>query len=174
MVILIVAFRQGCRAHCDRGKVIRMFFLLRAAFWLSLVVLLLPAGAPSDATVRQISAAETFGAAQTVVSDVSGFCTRNPQTCEAGGAALQQFGAKAQYGVTLLHGYLGKLTGNEAQLHDSNAQQVATKHPPADPARPGAVQAFTQNGLAIPMPSDVALQTGTIGDLIIEAAGNGE
>ena len=148
-----------------------MFFLLRAAFWLSLVVLLLPADVPSQATHEQISAADTVGAAQTLVTDMSGFCGRNPDACEAGGAALRQFGAKAQYGAKLLYGYLGTLTGDDSAVGDSSVRERVAAPSPADPAHTGVMQVFAPNGIVVPAPSEVALQTGTIRDLIVEAAG---
>lgn len=78
-----------------------MFFLLRAAFWLSLVILLIPAD-PSDTPssgAKPVSTFEAMGAAQSAYDDVKGFCGRNPAACEVGRSALDTFGAKARTGV---------------------------------------------------------------------------
>jgi Family of unknown function (DUF5330) len=88
-------------------------FLIRAAFWLSLVIMLIPTGESntggsqaSDST--DISAYEAISVAQTTVSDLAGFCDRNPQTCETGSAALKVFGQKAQYGARKLYEYIAE------------------------------------------------------------------
>ena len=51
-----------------------MFFLLRMAFWLMLICLLLPGS--SEDNRRLITSAEK------TVNDVRGFCQRNPQVCD--------------------------------------------------------------------------------------------
>lgn len=88
-------------------------FLLRTAFWLSLVILLLPTGqhAGEDADTAQnpgVTASDAFDVARSAYSDLSGFCDRNPQTCETGSAALRTFGQKAQYGARMVYEYLAE------------------------------------------------------------------
>lgn len=126
-----------------------MFFILRAAFWLSLVVLLLPADESADGQVAQVSTGEAITVAQTFVSDVTGFCARNPQACETGQSVLRTFGSKAQYGAKLVYGYLGEVTGRRwrgraAQCsHHERAHRAHRHHPPGNllaadsPDRPG-------------------------------------
>ena len=75
-----------------------MFFLIRTAFWLSLVIMLLPADVKSGAEAPRVTVIETLVAARSAVADMSGFCGRNPQTCVTGHAALQVFVGKARYG----------------------------------------------------------------------------
>ncbi|HLN10249.1 MAG TPA: DUF5330 domain-containing protein, partial [Xanthobacteraceae bacterium] len=73
-----------------------MRFLLRVAFWLSVVVLLVP-GAPSDRTpTPQVGATEAVSAATAAWSDMRQFCTRQPETCTVGAQAAAQFGRKAE------------------------------------------------------------------------------
>jgi len=82
-----------------------MFFLLRAAFWLSLVVMLLPTdGSLKDG--ERVSAFETVGFARSVISDLGGICERSPDVCETGGKLARTFGAKARYGAEKLYDYL--------------------------------------------------------------------
>ncbi len=85
-----------------------MFFLLRVAFWLSIVVLLLPApaGQRADPNKPQVSTLETLGAAKTALEDASGFCKRKPEACETGSHAMQAFGQKAQHGAKMLYDFL--------------------------------------------------------------------
>jgi hypothetical protein len=85
-----------------------MRFLIKAAFWLAIVVLLLPAdsarrGEPARAQVGPI---EALGAAQAAVEDASGFCSRQPEACAIGSQAFQTFGEKAQHGAKLLYEFL--------------------------------------------------------------------
>ena len=85
-----------------------MFFLLRVAFWLSVVVLLLPAPADqrADPNKPQVSTLETLSVAKTAFEDARGFCARKPEACETGSHALQAFGQKAQYGAKILYEFL--------------------------------------------------------------------
>ena len=79
-----------------------MFFLLRVAFWLSLVILLIPAD-PQIAAERgqghEVSTFQAIDAAQSAYSDVKGFCGRNPTACDVGRVALDTFAAKAKTGA---------------------------------------------------------------------------
>ncbi|WP_428700310.1 DUF5330 domain-containing protein [Stappia sp.] len=91
-----------------------MFFLLRSAFWIGLILLLLPIDTGSEETSGTgINPVTAFFAAQSTISDLSGFCERNPQTCETGGQAITQIGAKAKVSAKMLYDYLdedGNLT----------------------------------------------------------------
>ncbi len=80
-----------------------MFFLLRVAFWLSIVLVLLPSGDyQPKAAAPSIGAADAIGAATAAVSDMSGFCQRQPEACEVGGQAAVALGQRAQAGARLL------------------------------------------------------------------------
>ena len=85
-----------------------MFFLLRVAFWLSIVIILLPSAPTSknESGRSPINAAEAIGAAQAAVKDARGFCTREPEPSETGSQALHSFGQKAQQGAKLLYEFL--------------------------------------------------------------------
>jgi hypothetical protein len=83
-----------------------MRFLIKVAFWLTIVVLLLPADSAKQGQATQVGALEALGAAQAAVEDASGFCARNPDACEVGSQAFQTFGEKAQHGARLLYEFL--------------------------------------------------------------------
>lgn len=77
-----------------------MFFLMRMAFWLGLVLVLLPTEKNPDAEkLPQIGASEAVSAATGVVSDMTQFCVRQPATCEIGGQAATVIGHRAQAGA---------------------------------------------------------------------------
>jgi hypothetical protein len=81
-----------------------MFFLLRMAFWLGLVLVLLPRDkTPDSQKAPQIGAAEAVQAATAAVSDVSQFCKRQPAACEVGGQAATVIGQRAQDGARKLY-----------------------------------------------------------------------
>ncbi len=95
-------------------------FLLRAAFWLSVVVMLLPADSNTGDKAPRVSALEALSAAQSTVSDISQFCDRNPDVCVTGGSAFHVFADKVRFGAKMLYGYFGD------------------KEPPADASRGGS------------------------------------
>ena len=81
-----------------------MSFLLRMAFWLGLVVVLLPREkTPVADKAPQINASEAVSAATAAVSDMSQFCKRQPQACEVGGQAATVIGQRAQDGARQLY-----------------------------------------------------------------------
>ena len=81
-----------------------MFFLLRMAFWLGLVLVLLPREkTPESDKVPQIGASEAVSAATAAVSDMGQFCKRQPAACEVGGQAATVIGQRAQDGARKLY-----------------------------------------------------------------------
>jgi hypothetical protein len=72
-----------------------MFFLIRTAFWLSIVIMLLPT---PDSMKQEggVGATQAISAASATMTDMKQFCVRQPDTCEIGSQALTQFGHKAQ------------------------------------------------------------------------------
>ncbi|MFL6791598.1 MAG: DUF5330 domain-containing protein [Bradyrhizobium sp.] len=81
-----------------------MFFLLRMAFWLGLVLVLLPREkTPESEKLPQIGASEAVSAATAAVSDMSQFCKRQPTACEVGGQAATAIGQRATEGARKLY-----------------------------------------------------------------------
>lgn len=97
-------------------------YIIRTAFWISAIILLLPAG--NETLPEQedhpgktaVSATETIGAAVSAVGDIADLCNRQPAICETGSAAWQVFQSKARYGVSVLYDW--------AQGEDSPADAV--------------------------------------------------
>jgi hypothetical protein len=81
-----------------------MFFLLRMAFWLGLVLVLLPRDkTPQSEKLPQIGASEAVQAATAAVSDMTQFCKRQPAACEVGGQAATAISQRAQGGARKLY-----------------------------------------------------------------------
>jgi hypothetical protein len=81
-----------------------MFFLLRMAFWLGLVLVLLPREkTPASEKLPQLGASEAVSAATAAVSDMGQFCKRQPLACEVGGQAATAIGQRAQEGARKLY-----------------------------------------------------------------------
>jgi hypothetical protein len=87
-----------------------MFFLLRVAFWLSIVLVLMPSGAPQP-NAPKIDAGDAVSAAFAAVSDMGSFCERQPEACEVGGKAAIAFGQRAQAGAKFLFEVLSDKMG---------------------------------------------------------------
>jgi hypothetical protein len=96
-----------------------MGFLIRTAFWLMIIVLLLP----TDETQRS----EVYGTAQAAVNDVATFCDRNPDTCARGKDAFAVFVQKAQFGARLLMDLIN--SGSGAAGDPQQSSEVSTFQP---------------------------------------------
>lgn len=90
-------------------------FLIRAAFWLSIAVLFIPAeqSDTEQTPVKLVSTGEAIVAAQSVWSDFSAFCDRNPQVCVTGETAMLTFSQKAKNGARMLYNFLD---GDDAEF----------------------------------------------------------
>lgn len=93
-----------------------MRFLFRVAFWLTVVVLLLPSDPGADPNAPQVSFVEALNAVRDTFNDLANFCTRNPLSCETGGAVVEIVADKARYGLEQLQGYLETTIAEENTL----------------------------------------------------------
>ena len=78
-----------------------IMFLFRAAFWLAVVVLLLPGDPNTGTEAPRVSAMQALVATRSAIADFSTFCDRNPDTCATGSTAVQVFASKVRYGAEL-------------------------------------------------------------------------
>jgi hypothetical protein len=88
-----------------------MFFLLRMAFWMSVVLVLLPSGGSqrtATAPSSDLGAMETLSAASATVSDMGRFCTRQPEACAIGSQAAAVLGQRAQAGAKMVYDFLSE------------------------------------------------------------------
>lgn len=91
-------------------------FLLRSAFWLTVVILLIPADPRTGDPAPRVTVIEAIAAARATVADLAGFCDRNPDVCVTGSAAWQVFADKAETGVRILGDLIN---GREPEAVDS-------------------------------------------------------
>lgn len=133
-----------------------MSFILRAAFWLTVLAFLLPAAGhetsptPSDAagaslaayrsvesgaagTTSDIDAGEMLSLAARSAQDMMGFCGRNPEVCDRGHAVVAHVGRQAAF-------YGGKLflwlTEKAREQQGDMAGPAASVAPPPRAAQP--------------------------------------
>jgi hypothetical protein len=84
-----------------------MFFLLRVAFWLGLVLILLPSGGTEHGVpAKQVGAAQAISAASETVHDLRGFCAREPNACTVGSELADDMAGRARAGATMLYHFL--------------------------------------------------------------------
>jgi hypothetical protein len=103
-----------------------MLFLIRTAFWLMIIVLLLP----TDERQRS----EVYGTAQAAVSDIATFCDRNPETCARGKDAFSVFVQKAQFGARMIMDLINDRTAPSDEAtpnQDTRSSQVSSMVEPA-------------------------------------------
>ncbi len=112
--------------------------LIRTAFWLSIVILLLPTGRDDKAedSASKVSLNQAVSAASDTASDLVGFCGRNPAVCETGQNAVKVFADKAKYGASMLYEWAaGTNTAAVENAPVSGAQpDIAGKMDPIDGA----------------------------------------
>lgn len=72
-----------------------MGFLIKSAFWFSLVLLALPINTGTNGE-HSVGAIQAFLAAREAVSDLSGICERKPDVCETGKSAMTTVGLRAR------------------------------------------------------------------------------
>src|SRR5580658_589770 len=140
--------RAATHAAGDTGL---MFFLLRMAFWLGVVLVLLPSGSAQHATQSSdVGASDAVSAASATVHDLRGFCTRQPDACTVGSQVAVSLGYRAQAGAKMLYDFLTeamapKETG--ALPHGTTPRGAAAKVEPAK-SSPSSQNTLTPAGLA--------------------------
>lgn len=113
-----------------------MFFLLRMAFWLTIVLALLPTGSSQpQASAPQIDAADAVVAAGAAVSDVSGFCDRQPEACKVGAQAAVAIGQRAQAGASMVYDFIHERMARNETGSVSEAKAVPASMSRPEPAR---------------------------------------
>jgi len=106
-----------------------MSFLLRMAFWLGLVLVLLPREkTPESEKAPQIGASEAVSAATAAVSDMSQFCKRQPAACEVGGQAATAIGQRAQDGARQLYKIITDKKPDQPKAPDNKASDKKPDH----------------------------------------------
>jgi hypothetical protein len=74
-----------------------MGFLIRLAFWFSLVLLALPLDVGPDVQGREsVNPFQALMAAREAVGDIAGICERKPEVCETGASAVHTIAERAR------------------------------------------------------------------------------
>ncbi len=103
-----------------------MFFLLRMAFWLGLVLILLPSGSSERAApATEINASQAISAASATVGDLRQFCSRQPDACTVGSHVATELGYKAQAGAKMLYDFLTEALASK-DLSKDPSKDVST------------------------------------------------
>src|ERR1700719_5404747 len=104
---MLPARLHGRAATYAAGDTGLMFFLLRMAFWLGVVLVLLPSGSAQHATqTSDVGASDAVSAASATVRDMRGFCGRQPDACTVGSQVAVSLGYRAQAGAKMLYDFL--------------------------------------------------------------------
>jgi hypothetical protein len=90
-----------------------MRFLLRVAFWLGVVLILLPSGGSQPVPTSQVSAVDAFSAAKAAMSDMQQFCSRQPTVCDVSSQTAVTLGQRAQIGAKMLYEFLQERFGSD-------------------------------------------------------------
>jgi hypothetical protein len=125
-----------------------MFFLLRMAFWLGVVLVLLPTGGTRHSPAgNEVNASDAISAASATVHDLKGFCGREPSACAVGSQFATTIGYRAQAGAKMLYELL-----TEALASHDAASPAANETTP-EHAAPPLQRASSENTLT---PADLA------------------
>jgi hypothetical protein len=90
-----------------------MRLLFRMAFWLTVVVLLLPAGGTHTSPSSLVMASDAISAAKATLADAQSFCARQPEACAIGSQTAVALGHRAQAGAKMIYEYLSEHLGPE-------------------------------------------------------------
>jgi len=139
-----------------------MGFLIKSAFWFTIVLLLLPFTNPRMESrldsEPQVRIGATIVAATSALDDLTGICKRRPDVCETGGQTLAALAARARDGALIAYQFLGSrfADGNAdrlttATLPSSARDDVSLQKSASLAAKPEAVAA----SVPVPMPAPV-------------------
>ncbi|MBB5571890.1 MULTISPECIES: DUF5330 domain-containing protein [Rhizobium] len=134
-----------------------MWFLIRAGFWFSLVLMFLPIfakpeGAPRSADEPKVQVSDAFSAASGVMQYVGAMCTEKPDVCLKGGETLTALGYQARDGARVAYDLLGQHFKD-----DKSGEQAAASQAASAPA----VNREQAVAVAQPMPAKRTLNTET-------------
>jgi Family of unknown function (DUF5330) len=112
-----------------------MRFLLRMAFWLTVILALLPSGGSQPTPKINVSAVDAMSAAKATVTDMRSFCERQPDACSVGSQAAVGIGQRAQAGAKMLYEYLNDHLGSQDTRTANAAAGEAVPLPSARPSQ---------------------------------------
>jgi hypothetical protein len=129
-----------------------MFFLLRVAFWLCVVLALLPTGGSKQTAQTanpnsEFNAVEAFSAAAATVSDMRHFCERQKDACTVGSQAAVAFGQRAQAGAQMVYEFFNERLASQ---ETGSVASPASSGKAATPVTRASQNTLTANDLIAP------------------------
>ncbi|RJG45909.1 MULTISPECIES: DUF5330 domain-containing protein [unclassified Mesorhizobium] len=110
-----------------------MGFLIKMAFWFSLVLLVLPFDfGETKSDQPNVNAIQAFLAAREAVGDVSGICERKPEVCEVGKSAMHTVGIRAREAAKIAFEML------DSKFGEPDTATKTGSVPPVAPEAPAA------------------------------------
>jgi hypothetical protein len=150
-----------------------MWFLIRTAFWFSLVLVLLPVFSQQSTSRLEndpkVQVSDAVSAATGAFQYVGALCQEKPDVCVKGGETLTALGYRAREGARVAYEFLDHQLGNGKAQDKTAAGSDALK---IDPATISRIEAAAE---AQPMPpkpaggetADNSVVTGTVGHSFI-------
>lgn len=113
-----------------------MWFLIRTAFWFSMVLVMLPIF-DQDATNRLanekgVELTDALGAAAGVISYATDLCAEKPDVCVKGAETFSTLGSRAREGARVAYSYLDTQFADEAEARKADAVLTGTLAVKAD------------------------------------------
>jgi hypothetical protein len=101
-----------------------MGFLIRVAFWLGLVLVLIPRpeGTETTADINPLQVVSTTAA---IFGDLAGLCDRQPQVCDSAGEIMRAVGLRARDGAAIAYSALTSVTAGE-DGHEEDAMATGS------------------------------------------------
>ena len=118
-----------------------MFFLLRMAFWLTVVCVLLPSGTKTASPDANIDAKQAVTLASAAVTDMRGFCDRQPDACAVGGKVAVAIGHKAEAGARTIYEFITATLSEQSAPANQTAPKVVAVSAPGQGTRHGTLTA---------------------------------
>ncbi|HEV7319480.1 MAG TPA: DUF5330 domain-containing protein [Ensifer sp.] len=126
-----------------------MWFLIKATFWFSMVLVLLPFLDPSSSNklehAPKVELGDTFAAANEAFQYISAICIQKPEVCEKGAETFVALGHRAREGARIAYEFLDTqfaetdVANPDAKVTTGTVAPVASGTvAPADAATPTA------------------------------------
>jgi Family of unknown function (DUF5330) len=153
----------------DRDTGVVMFFLLRVAFWLTIVLALLPSGGAQQSAQAsgqsKVGPTEAVVAAGAAVSDMGSFCDRQPDACVVGAQAAVAIGQRAQAGAKMVYEFFNDHASHGSETGSVSKSKAASQAGPklaaarTIPASPGSQSTLKDSDLDAAWQGPVPVRT---------------
>lgn len=115
-----------------------MWFLIKATFWFSMVLVLLPFLDPSSAEKLEhgpkVELGDTFSAANEAFQYISAICIQKPEVCEKGAETFVALGHRAREGARIAYEFLDTQFAETDAIKPDALVKTGTVGQPAEAA----------------------------------------